>query len=197
MGGLIDMVVKSATKKKLMDKGVDEEYAHQLSYDRKYDAVRVLSPRNILTILFGAKTWNDEFYDSHHIQSSKKPHLAQSFPLTTPQLDRLTPTGVKHLEIVNDKYMKIHDIEKVEKYRDERGGVPFGIINHPRLFRYEIYEYQFHEKPGKDFSEYHWKKHRIYSNKNWVADMPHDKHREQQRKLFGIITDKQGRQHLY
>ena len=84
-----------------MDNGVDERYAHQLSYDRKYDAVRVLSPRNILTILFGAKTWNDEVYDSHHIQSSKKPHLAQSFPLTTPQLDRLTPTGVKHLEIVN------------------------------------------------------------------------------------------------
>ena len=144
------MVVKSATKKKLMDMGVDEEYAHQLSYDRKYDAVRVLSPRNILTILFGAKTWNDEVYDSHHIQSSKKPHLAQSFPLTTPQLDRLTPTGVKHLEIVNDIYMKIHEIEKVEKYRDERGGVPFGIINHPRLFRYEVYEYTFKHRTGMD-----------------------------------------------
>jgi len=181
-----------------MDKGVDEEYAHQLSYDRKWDGVVVLSPRNILTILFGAKTWNDEVYDSHHIQSSKKPNLAQSFPLTTPQLDRLTPTGVKHLKIVNDIYMKIHEIEKVEKYREERSGVPFGIINHPRLFRYEIYEYTFRHRKKADAG---WdivpQKHRIYSHRTWVRDIPHEKHREQQAKLFNRYTDKQGRQQQY
>ena len=115
-----------------MDMGIDEEYAHQLAWERKWDGVAVLSPRNILTILFGAKTWNDEVYDSHHIQSSKKPNLTQSFPLTTRQLDRLTPTGIKHLEIVNDIYKKVHGIESVKKYREERSGVPFGIINHPR-----------------------------------------------------------------
>jgi hypothetical protein len=193
------MVVKSATKKKLMDMGVDEEYAHQLSYDRKYDAVRVLSPRNILTILFGAKTWNDEVYDSHHIQSSKKPHLTQSFPLTTPQLDRLTPTGVKHLEIVNDIYMKIHEIEIVEKYREERSGVPFGIINHPRLFIYEIYEYIFAQTYADRGWDIHPQKCRIYSNKkgHFSSDMPHNKHREQQAKLFNRYTDEQGRQQQY
>ena len=94
--------------------------------------------------------------------------------------------------------MKIHDIEKVEKYREERSGVPFGIINHPRLFIDEIYEYTFRHRKKADAG---WdiipQKHRIYSNKRWVADMPHEKHREQQAKLFNRYTDKQGRQQQY
>ena len=35
------MVVKSATKKKLMDLQIDEEYAHKLADDRKWDDVKV------------------------------------------------------------------------------------------------------------------------------------------------------------
>ena len=38
------MVVKSATKKKLMDLGIEEEYAHKLADDRKWDDVKGLSP---------------------------------------------------------------------------------------------------------------------------------------------------------
>lgn len=183
-----------------MDRGVDEQYAHELSYDRKWDGVVVLSPRNILTILFGAKAWNDHKTESHIIQSSKVPNLTQSFPLTTPQLDRLTPTGVKQLEIVNDIYMKIHELERVEKYIEERSGFPFGIINHPRLFRYEIYEYTFRHRKKADAG---WdivpQKHRIYTSKkgHFSSDMPHNKHREQQAKLFNRYTDKQGRQQQY
>ena len=37
------MVVKSATKKKLMDLGIEEEYAHKLADDRKWDDVKGLS----------------------------------------------------------------------------------------------------------------------------------------------------------
>ena len=37
------MVVKSATKKKLMDLGIAEEFAHRLADDRKWDDVKVLS----------------------------------------------------------------------------------------------------------------------------------------------------------
>ena len=37
------MVVKSATKKKLTDLGVDEEHAHLLADDRKWDDVKILS----------------------------------------------------------------------------------------------------------------------------------------------------------
>ena len=36
------MVVKSATKKKLMDLGIEEEYAHKLADDRKWDDVKGL-----------------------------------------------------------------------------------------------------------------------------------------------------------
>ena len=44
------MVVKSATKKKLMDMGVPEEYSHLLADDRKWDDVKVLSAGEIAQI---------------------------------------------------------------------------------------------------------------------------------------------------
>ena len=44
------MVVKSATKKKLMDLGIEEEYAHKLADDRKWDDVKVLAAGEIAQI---------------------------------------------------------------------------------------------------------------------------------------------------
>ncbi len=44
------MVVKSATKKKLMDLGVAEEYAHKLADDRKWDDVKILTSGQIAQI---------------------------------------------------------------------------------------------------------------------------------------------------
>ena len=41
------MVVKSATKKKLMDMGIDEDFAHRLADDRKWDNVKELSLQEI------------------------------------------------------------------------------------------------------------------------------------------------------
>ncbi len=44
------MVVKSATKKKLMDMGVPDYFAHKLAEDRKWDDVRILEPGEIAQI---------------------------------------------------------------------------------------------------------------------------------------------------
>jgi DNA-directed RNA polymerase subunit A" len=44
------MVVKSATKKKLMDMGIQEEFAHKLADDRKWDDVKILTPGEIAQI---------------------------------------------------------------------------------------------------------------------------------------------------
>ena len=44
------MVVKSATKKKLMDLGIDENFAHALADDRKWDDVKVMSQADIAKI---------------------------------------------------------------------------------------------------------------------------------------------------
>ncbi len=44
------MVVKSATKKKLMDMQVPEEYAHLLADDRKWDDVKILTAQEIAAI---------------------------------------------------------------------------------------------------------------------------------------------------
>ena len=179
-----------------MDMGVDDAYAHKLAWERKWHGVVVLSPRNILTNLFGAKNWNNQF-SALHSPPEKQPNLSQSFPLTTSQLDRLTPTGVEHIEIVNDIYKKVQGIKKVEKYREERNGVSFGVINHPRLFRYEVYEYTFASAVADVGKKLNPKKYTIYQRKNWVSDMPHEKHREEQAELFNRYTDKQGRQKQY
>ena len=44
------MVVKSATKKKLMDLGIDENFAHALADDRKWDDVKVMVQADIAKI---------------------------------------------------------------------------------------------------------------------------------------------------
>ncbi len=44
------MVVKSATKKKLMDLGIAENFAHTLANDRKWDDVKVLSAQDIAQV---------------------------------------------------------------------------------------------------------------------------------------------------
>ena len=44
------MVVKSATKKKLIDLGVPENFAHALANDRKWDEVKVLSAQDIAQV---------------------------------------------------------------------------------------------------------------------------------------------------
>ena len=44
------MVVKSATKKKLMDLGIAENFAHILADDRKWDDVKILPTENIAQI---------------------------------------------------------------------------------------------------------------------------------------------------
>ena len=44
------MVVKSATKKKLMDLGIEENFAHALADDRKWDDVKVMTQADIAKI---------------------------------------------------------------------------------------------------------------------------------------------------
>ena len=44
------MVVKSATKKKLMDLGIAENFAHTLANDRKWDDVKILTAQEIAQI---------------------------------------------------------------------------------------------------------------------------------------------------
>ena len=44
------MVVKSATKKKLMDLGIAENFAHVLADDRKWDDVKIMTAQQIAQI---------------------------------------------------------------------------------------------------------------------------------------------------
>ena len=74
------MVVKSATKKKLTDLGVEEEHAHLLADDRKWDDVKVLNPQQIAEI---CQT------DSGTAQSI---HTKITTPIKSSKRDSTTPT---------------------------------------------------------------------------------------------------------
>lgn len=55
------MVVKSATKKKLLDLGFSESTAHKLADDRKWDDLKDMSPDEIYEIIgWNDRDWNDE-----------------------------------------------------------------------------------------------------------------------------------------
>ena len=64
------MVVKSATKKKLMDMDINEEYAHQLADGRKWDDVKELSAGEIAKICGESSEKAQQLFD--RIQSFKK-----------------------------------------------------------------------------------------------------------------------------
>lgn len=63
------MVVKSATKKKLMDSGWTEPAAHEMAKDRKWDDVKKLSPSEIEGILINASIGAPYIIDSGKSQS--------------------------------------------------------------------------------------------------------------------------------
>ena len=59
------MPVKSATKKKLMDNGFPEKWAHILAFDRKWDDVKILTLDDIFEVLRvgnpgGQVVWDNE-----------------------------------------------------------------------------------------------------------------------------------------
>ena len=64
------MVVKSATKKKLMDMDINEEYAHQLADGRKWDDVKELAAGEIAKICGLSSDEAQQLHD--RIQSFKK-----------------------------------------------------------------------------------------------------------------------------
>lgn len=55
------MVVKSATKKKLLDLGISEAIAHKLADDRKWEEIRDMSPNEIYEIIRDSE--HDYYWD--------------------------------------------------------------------------------------------------------------------------------------
>ena len=176
------MVVKSATKKKLMDMGVDAEHAHALAWERKWDGVRVLSPRNLLTVIYGAKDWN--------MAGMPVPTLTSEYPIKTIGKYELTEMGKKHLDTINDYYKTFHNINEKNIVEQK------GIINHEKLFTRPSYFFNFQEgnytdpASGEKFAIKLWR-YPLYLHQ------PHEKHRERQWKMNRIMVDKQGRMKQY
>ena len=106
------MVVKSATKKKLMDLGVAEEYSHKLADDRKWDDVKVLTSGQIAQICgIDSGTAQDIF---NVMEASAKPSRASaSTEKTKVRMPRARRSKKKALPLQHyDKNAKMTDPDK-------------------------------------------------------------------------------------
>jgi len=97
------MTVKSATKKKLQDLGVQENYAHELADDRKWDDVKLLTPVEIAKIC-GTDSKSGE--QIHNIiqgaaKGNKAAPAAQTFTIKRKRATRRRAETIRSLQNYN------------------------------------------------------------------------------------------------
>jgi len=97
------MVVKSATKKKLMDMGVPEEYAHQLADNRKWDDVKALSAGEIAQICGLASDEATALFDRLQTHG-KRPTSADASATTTVVRRRVARSRAAKKQLALESY---------------------------------------------------------------------------------------------
>tara|TARA_B100001142_G_scaffold328812_1_gene389978 strand:+ start:7799 stop:9367 length:1569 start_codon:yes stop_codon:yes gene_type:complete len=111
------MVVKSATKKKLMDLGIEEEYAHKLADDRKWDDVKVLTPLQIGQIC-GIDSGTSQ--KIHHVMASSTKSARAAAAKTEKTVVRRrtlsrrrkkTSLPIQNYDIENSKKLLLRDLD--------------------------------------------------------------------------------------
>jgi len=134
------MVVKAATKKKLMGIGVDEHHAHSLASNRKWADVKTLSPANILEIIFRPSNYSTL---STNI-TNPHPPLTKTYPagVIQPHYSQINEQEKKWILKTNLYYGLIHNIKR-KTIEDKTG-----IINHGQLFLIPHFYYSFGEMPS-------------------------------------------------
>ncbi|MDP6869410.1 MAG: DNA-directed RNA polymerase subunit A'' [Candidatus Poseidoniaceae archaeon] len=113
------MVVKSATKKKLMDMLVPEEYAHKLADDRKWDDVKILTAQEIAKL---CETDSDTAAKLHGIitgaNSSNRDSTGDANSATTSVRMRRGPRRRRTAKTAQE--LQPYDSEaKLSSYRDD------------------------------------------------------------------------------
>jgi len=129
------MVVKAATKKKLMGIGVAENHAHNLASNRKWADVKTLSPANILEIIFP----HPYYFTNPH------PPLTKTYPagVIQPHSFQINEQEKEYYILkTNLYYGLIHNIKR-KTIEDKTG-----IINHGQLFLIPHFYYSFGEMPS-------------------------------------------------
>lgn len=111
------MVVKSATKKKLMDLGIADNYAHTLADDRKWDDVKVLTSQQIAQFC----ETDSETGDTIHaiIVGATKKGQDQNSESTGPVTNVKLKKAKKRSTIKTAVDMEVYDVEsKLLSYTD-------------------------------------------------------------------------------
>ena len=119
------MVVKSATKKKLMDMNIPEEYAHLLADDRKWDDVKVLSAQEIAAL---CKTDSDTGNKLHTIIGSAAKSRSDSPDGGATTVVRRKVTTRRRAKVVQELDV-YHAEEKLEGYSLNDDDPVFKSIN--------------------------------------------------------------------
>ena len=111
------MVVKSSTKKRLVELGVSEEHAHKLADDANMDAIKQMSVEDVATKI-GIDSDSPEIEKIMGIireQGTRKRTRSRRITISQKALDDDDiPTGVDRFNVLNHQLVPHHELVPVE-----------------------------------------------------------------------------------
>ena len=122
------MVVKSATKKRLMELGVDEEYAHKLATDRNMADIKQLSIDEVATVVSLSK--DDDKFSSlmdviREVGATRRKRRSKKITINAKAVDEDDfPLGLTKFNVLNHEMVPHQELIEEE----EEALAPWGLI---------------------------------------------------------------------
>jgi DNA-directed RNA polymerase subunit H (RpoH/RPB5) len=124
------MVVKSATKKRLMELGVDEEYAHKLATDRNMADIKQLSIDEVATVVSLSK--DDDKFSSlmdviREVGATRRKRRSKKITINAKAVDEDDfPLGLTKFNVLNHEMVPHQEL--IEEEEEEEALAPWGLI---------------------------------------------------------------------
>ncbi len=124
------MVVKSATKKRLMELGVDEEYAHKLATDRNMADIKQLSIDEVANVVSLSK--DDDKFSSlmdviREVGATRRKRRSKKITINAKAVDEDDfPLGLTKFNVLNHEMVPHQELVDVED--EEMALEPWGLV---------------------------------------------------------------------
>ncbi len=124
------MVVKSATKKRLMELGVDEEYAHKLATDRNMADIKQLSIDEVANVVSLSK--DDDKFSSlmdviREVGATRRKRRSKKITINAKAVDEDDfPLGLTKFNVLNHEMVPHQELVEVED--EETALEPWGLV---------------------------------------------------------------------
>lgn len=126
----LKMVVKSATKKRLMELGVDEEYAHKLATDRNMADIKQLSIDEVATVVSLSK--DDDKFSSlmdviREVGATRRKRRSKKITINAKAVDEDDfPLGLTKFNVLNHEMVPHQEL--IEEEDEEEALAPWGLV---------------------------------------------------------------------